>query len=435
MQPARGGVRARPPRILLPGEPGYDGLEAGGPARSACRARTRRRRARPAAGAVARRRSRPRGPRTSGEQRAVDAAPRHRPQPRRPGPRWARRRRPRTGTARSSRSSRCRSRARATPLRWTCRMTSRAGRRALSVPSIHVHHGGNMSRAMTAAAHRESSRSSTASSRPSTRRSTRAGQPITWPVTPYYRPGAGAIDVTTGIGYPKKADDAAAQPAGRAAVLRPDRLRASTMPPMVLVQGTAEVDDRDLDANRERYQRESVEKLPATKKHAAAEVPAAASSTGTSRASTCTCGPSASTCGTAATSPPSRELLRRASSEEVRSGHSEEPAASHAGARGRRRAVGTSAWTSSATRYPHAVLSLVAPDGFPVLGAGSDRGGPGRPARPARRRAAGRAARRPGLACLTAHDHAPRLHVAAQLPGARRPRARTSDGWSLCRTA
>ena len=40
----------------------------------------------------------------------------------------------------------------------------------------------------------------------------RAGQPITWPVTPYYRPGAGAIDVTTGIGYPKKANDAAANP-------------------------------------------------------------------------------------------------------------------------------------------------------------------------------------------------------------------------------
>ena len=33
---------------------------------------------------------------------------------------------------------------------------------------------------------------------------------------------------------------------------------------MVLVQGTAEVDDRDLEANRRRYQRESLEKLPAT---------------------------------------------------------------------------------------------------------------------------------------------------------------------------
>ena len=39
-----------------------------------------------------------------------------------------------------------------------------------------------------------------------------AGHPITWPVTPYYSPGAGAIDVTTGIGYPKKARDAQANP-------------------------------------------------------------------------------------------------------------------------------------------------------------------------------------------------------------------------------
>ena len=33
--------------------------------------------------------------------------------------------------------------------------------------------------------------------------------------------------------------------------------------PQVLVQGTAEVDDRDLDANRERYKREIAVKLPA----------------------------------------------------------------------------------------------------------------------------------------------------------------------------
>src|SRR5213078_3159186 len=38
--------------------------------------------------------------------------------------------------------------------------------------------------------------------------------------------------------------------------------------PMVLVQGTAAVDDRDLDANRERYERESAAKLPAAQKGA-----------------------------------------------------------------------------------------------------------------------------------------------------------------------
>ena len=34
---------------------------------------------------------------------------------------------------------------------------------------------------------------------------------------------------------------------------------------MVLVQGTAHVDDRDLEANRERYWEESLAKLPDTK--------------------------------------------------------------------------------------------------------------------------------------------------------------------------
>jgi hypothetical protein len=90
------------------------------------------------------------------------------------------------------------------------------------------------------------------------------GQPITWPVTPYYRAGAGAIDITTGIGYPKKADDAARNPHVSLLFSDPNGSRLDE-PCAVLVQGTAEVDDRDLDANRERYVRESGEKLPATK--------------------------------------------------------------------------------------------------------------------------------------------------------------------------
>src|SRR5213080_316430 len=89
----------------------------------------------------------------------------------------------------------------------------------------------------------------------------RRGQPITWPVTPYYRPGQDAIDVCTGIGYPKKADDAAANP--RVALLFSDPTGCGLDdPPMVLVQGAAKVDDADLDANAERYLRESQEKLP-----------------------------------------------------------------------------------------------------------------------------------------------------------------------------
>src|SRR5918999_1433703 len=87
------------------------------------------------------------------------------------------------------------------------------------------------------------------------------GQPITWPLTPYYAPGDPCIDVTTGLGYPKKANDARANP--KVAMLFSDPTGCGLeAPPQVLVQGTAEVDDRDLDANRKRYKREFAVKLP-----------------------------------------------------------------------------------------------------------------------------------------------------------------------------
>ena len=90
------------------------------------------------------------------------------------------------------------------------------------------------------------------------------GQPITWPLTPYYQPGDPCIDVTTGLGYPKKANDARANP--KVALLFSDPTGCGMDDaPQVLVQGTAQVDDRDLDANRERYRRELVQKLPGTK--------------------------------------------------------------------------------------------------------------------------------------------------------------------------
>src|SRR3954451_13180102 len=91
----------------------------------------------------------------------------------------------------------------------------------------------------------------------------RRGQPITWPVNPYYSPGDPCIDLTTGLGYPKKAADAAANE--KVSLLFSDPTGSGlSRPPMVLVQGMADVDDRDLDANRDRYARESAEKLPAT---------------------------------------------------------------------------------------------------------------------------------------------------------------------------
>src|SRR4051794_41284833 len=72
------------------------------------------------------------------------------------------------------------------------------------------------------------------------------GQPITWPVTPYYGPGDPCISVTTGLGYPKKADDAARNP--YVSLLFSDQTGSGIeKAPMVLVQGMAHVDDRDLD--------------------------------------------------------------------------------------------------------------------------------------------------------------------------------------------
>ena len=92
-----------------------------------------------------------------------------------------------------------------------------------------------------------------------------AKQPITWPVTPYYDQGGPTIDVTTGLGYPKKADDARAHPS--VSLLFSDPTGSGIDSGLrVLVQGTATVDDEDLKANAERYVRESGEKLPATKK-------------------------------------------------------------------------------------------------------------------------------------------------------------------------
>ena len=75
----------------------------------------------------------------------------------------------------------------------------------------------------------------------------------------------GTVDITTGLGYPKKANDARRNP--KVALLFSDPTGSGiTGGIQVLVQGTADVDDRDLAANRERYWQESWEKLPGTRK-------------------------------------------------------------------------------------------------------------------------------------------------------------------------
>ncbi len=228
------------------------------------------------------------------------------------------------------------------------------------------------------------------------------GQPITWPVTPYYRAGAGAIDLTTGMGYPKKANDAAHNP--QVALLFSDSTGCGMEdPPAVLVQGTAEVDDRNLVANRERYARESVAKLPATK----ALYPPK---------------PIRGMFGWYFTRiyvyvRPERVFVWEKGDftrepqlfgthlEEVRTHHSQEPEVERAAPEG-----GGLQWDDRmqelGRRHPTAVLTLVAPDGFPIsarLAIEPDR-------------AAGRIRlgdlpewlpAAPGKACLTAHAHGP----------------------------
>jgi hypothetical protein len=187
------------------------------------------------------------------------------------------------------------------------------------------------------------------------------GQPITWPVTPYYSAGQSCIDVTTGLGYPKKADDARSNPL--VSLLFSDPLSSGLDdPPMVLVQGAAQVDDADLAANRERYARESLKKLP---RGAAMRPP----------------DPLKKLMGWYYTRiyihvRPERvyvwprgdlaaePTLYDAHIEEVRSGHSEEPERFHASPAGGAPATDERILELPG-RHRTAVLSIAAPDGFP----------------------------------------------------------------------
>ena len=229
----------------------------------------------------------------------------------------------------------------------------------------------------------------------------RHGQPITWPVTPYYRPGDDCIDVTTGLGYPKKAEDARANP--RVGLLFSDRTGSGERDaPMVLVQGIAAVDDHDLDANRERYVRESTEKLPAAASGHPPE-PIRRKLHWYYARIYVHVRPERVYVWPTADSRHEPQLLD-AHMEEVRSGHDEEPESAP------RAEGGGDTWDDRidviGDRYRTGVLSLVSPDGFPFavrVPIAVDR---------AAHRV--RIERPPigvplaaGRACLTAHDHAP----------------------------
>ncbi|WP_218671242.1 pyridoxamine 5'-phosphate oxidase family protein [Microbispora sp. GKU 823] len=87
---------------------------------------------------------------------------------------------------------------------------------------------------------------------------TRDGRPVTWPVTPYVGAG-GTLDVTTGLTYPDKAERARRDP--RVALLYSSAEGSGLdRPPVVLVQGRAAVRDADLQANTDRYVRDSLAK-------------------------------------------------------------------------------------------------------------------------------------------------------------------------------
>ena len=244
-----------------------------------------------------------------------------------------------------------------------------------------------------------------------------AGRPIVWPVTPYFRATEGCIDVTTGVGYPKKADDAARNP--HVALLFSDPTGSGLDPaPMVLVQGTARVDDSDPAANRERYEREMAAKLPAL--HALAP-------TGPVkrlfswyydriylhvRPERVYVWPGAD--------PEAEPTLYDAHVDEVRSGHNEEPEDGHAPPEG-----GMDVWDSRLDRLGEddrtAVLAFVGPDGFPFAVRGP---GPAAHARPPGRthpRRSDRGADRARAGVPVRPRARRRPDLAAQLPGARRP--------------
>jgi len=250
-------------------------------------------------------------------------------------------------------------------------------------------------------------------------------QPIAWPVTPYYRDGDEVIEVTTGLGYPKKANDARSNP--QVSLLFSDPTGSGLDgPAQVLVQGTAEIDDRDLDANRERYWRESGEKLPATKDMHPPKLLRGMFGWYYTRLyvrvrpERVFAWPGGD--------PTGEPAVHDSHLEEVRSGHSEEPTAPHAPEQG-----GPALWDERidelGRRYQSAVLSWVAPDGFPL----SVRV-PVEPDAGARKIEIGAEPEglplTEGRACLVAHRHAPDLKWQENFQ-VRGDLVRSNGGWAL----
>jgi hypothetical protein len=247
-------------------------------------------------------------------------------------------------------------------------------------------------------------------------------QPITWPVTPYYTQGGPTIDVSTGLGVPKKADDARAHPS--VAMLFSDPTGSGIESGIrVLVQGTATVDDEDLKANADRYYHESIVKLPATKKmHPPKPIRGMFNFYYVRlyikvRPERIFVWPE----GNLAEEP----VIHDAHLEEVRSGHIEEAPEDHGSP-----AAGESAWDSRMevlAEHETGVLSWMGPDGFPIsvrVPFTAD---------PSRREIAieGEPAGLPlleGRACLTVHRHAPDFTWQRNMQ-VRGNLTRSAEGW------
>jgi hypothetical protein len=220
---------------------------------------------------------------------------------------------------------------------------------------------------------------------------------------PDYHVGAECIDVTTGVGFPKKARDAARNP--KVALLFSDPTGSGTeRAPMVLVQGLAAVDDADLDGNRERYVRDAAAKSggalaippPSVQRRLAWYFTRIYMHVRPERIYVWPDG-----------DPVREPELLDSHMEEVRSGHDEEPEAPPAPPEG-----GGGSWDARiaelGTVYETAVLSFVAPDGFPFavrVPVSADR----RSGAVHIDADAVGAPLHAGLACITAHDHEPNL--------------------------
>jgi hypothetical protein len=250
-------------------------------------------------------------------------------------------------------------------------------------------------------------------------------RPIIWPVTPYYTPGAATIDVTTGLGYPKKAEDARRN--SRVSLLFSDPTGSGIdNGPRVLVQGTAEVDDADLVANRERYWRESWQKLPGTRKlhppqpvrglfnwyYTRIYVKVRPERVFTWADGDCRKEPA----------------VLDSHLEEVRSGHAEEPPREHPDVGG-----GPATWDARmdelGSRHATAALAWMAPDGFPLAVRVPVRTQPGGRRVLIEADPAGLPLLE-GPACLTAHAHPPDFSWQENFQ-VRGDLVRSDDGWAL----